>query len=90
MVEEDTVACIDSIRFPVVDHNPVGIQLGSTCRKGKIWTLFSHANLLVGSHRRVSGGRMGLSLSEEFLELCQTVHWLRPATRMEVSHERQS
>lgn len=91
MVEEDTVACIDTIRLPVVNHNPVGIQLGSTWRKHKIF-LFSckltNSNV-AGSHRRVSGGRMALSLSEEFLELCQTVHWLRPTTRKDMSHERQ-
>ena len=81
MVEKDTVACIDTIRLPVVDHNPVGIQLGSTCRKCKHLRLFSHTNSPHGSYHRVSGGRTALSLSEGFLGLCQTVHWLRPATR---------
>ena len=80
MVEEDTVARIDTIRLPVIDHDPVSIQLGSTCRKGKHLRLFTHTNSSnVGSYHRVTGGRMALSLSEGFLGLCQTVHWLRPA-----------
>ena len=80
VVEEDTVACIDTIRLPVINHNPVSIQLGSTCRKGKHLRLFAHTNSsIVSSYRRVSGGRTALSLSEGFLGLCQTVHWLRPA-----------
>ena len=82
VVEEDTVACIDTIRLPVINHNPVCIQLGSTCRKGKYLRLFTHTNSsIVSFYRRVSGGKTVLSLSEGFLGLCQTVHWLRPATR---------
>ena len=35
MIEEDAIACKDFVSLPVVDGDPVTIQLGSTWREGE-------------------------------------------------------
>ncbi|MCY1459605.1 hypothetical protein D9M71_770930 [compost metagenome] len=47
MVEQDTVACIHTVGFTVVDGNPVRIQLGNRIRTTRIeWGGFPLRDLL--------------------------------------------